>query len=101
MIETKTPSRSELFRVGAVRSTHLWPFVIGIPLLSVALFLQTVTQSSGRYLNTLLAALVFTALADACFISALRRGGVFARCLSILFLLPTLFVVSDFLRRVS
>jgi hypothetical protein len=87
--------------VSAVRRSPSWPFVVGVPLLLVALFLQTVTLSSERYLNTLLTALVFTALADACFIFAFRRGGIFARGLSVVCLLPTLSVVSDFLRRVS
>ena len=87
--------------VVVVRRGSSWPFVVGIPLLLIALFLQTVTLASERYLNTLLLALVFTVLADVCFIYAFRRGGIFARGLSIVCLLPTLFVISDFLRRVS
>ena len=86
--------------VRAVHRSSSWPFIVGILLLLVALFLQTVTLVSGRYLNTLLTALVFTALADACFIYAFRRSGIFARALSIVCLLPTLFVISDFVHRV-
>jgi hypothetical protein len=82
-----------------MRLNTSWAFVVGIALLLIALFLQTVTLTSGHYLNTLLSALVLTALADACFICAFRRGGNFASILSIVSLLPTLFIVSDFLRR--
>ena len=75
MSQHHSHSSTESDAAGAVRSSSSWPFVAGIPLLFIALFLQTVTLSSGHYLNTLLTALVFTALADACFIYAFRRGG--------------------------
>ena len=94
-----TPTESET--VGAGRSSPAWPFIVGIPLLLIALFLQTVTLASQSYRSTLISALVFTALADLCFIYSFRRGGIFARILSIVYLLPTLFVISDFLRRTS
>ena len=81
-----------------MRSNTSWAFVVGVALLLIALLLQTVTLTSGHYLNTLLSAFVFTALADACFIYAFRRGGIFSRVLSIVCLLPTLFILSDFLR---
>jgi drug/metabolite transporter (DMT)-like permease len=81
------------------RRSPSWPFTAGIPLLLIALFFQTVTTTGGSYTAVLIIALALTALADACFIYAFRRGGVFARSLSMLCLLPTLFVVADLLRR--
>lgn len=71
----------------------LW-FGLGIPLLVVALFFQTVTLASQR-----ITALVLTIVADLCFIQAFRRGGLVIRVFSVLLLLPTLFVVADFIRR--
>ncbi len=76
----------------------LW-FGLGVPLLFAALFFQTVTLASHRYATVLATALVLTAIADVCFIQAFRRGGVATRCFSVLLLLPTLFVVADFVRR--
>jgi hypothetical protein len=60
---------------------------------------QTVTLAGGSYAGVLIIALMLTALADACFIYAFCYGGIFACSLSVLCLLPTLFVASDFLRR--
>ena len=76
-----------------------WAFALAVPLLLIALSLQNVTLAGGSYGPVLLTALVLTGLADACFIYAFRRGGVFARSLSVICLLPTLWVVSDLLRR--
>ena len=76
----------------------LW-FGLGVPLLFVALFLQTVTVAGGRYTGVLITALVLTVVADICFIQVFRRGGLAARCFSVLLLLPTLFVVADLIRR--
>ncbi len=76
----------------------LW-FGLGVPLLLVALFFQTVTVAGGRYTGVLLTALALTAVADFCFIQTFRRGGMVVRCLSVLLLLPTLFVVADLVRR--
>lgn len=82
------------------RRSSAWAFAAGIPLLFVALFFQTVTLTGGSYAAVLIIALALTGLADAFFIYAFRRGGIFARSLSVILLLPTLFVISDFLRRV-
>lgn len=76
----------------------LW-FGLGFPLWLVVLFFQTVTVASGRYAGILLAALSLTVVTDFCFIQTFRRGGLVIRCLSVLMLLPTLFVVVDFIRR--
>lgn len=76
-----------------------WWFSFGVPLLLAALFFQTVTLVSGHYASVLITALTLTALADACFVQAFRRGGLAIRCISVLLLLPTLFVVADFIRR--
>ena len=76
----------------------LW-FGVGVPLLLVALCLQTVTVSDGRYMGVFITAMVLTVVADLCFIQAFRRGGLVVRCFSVLLLLPTLFVVADLIRR--
>jgi hypothetical protein len=76
----------------------MW-FGLGVPLLFVALFFQNVTVAGGRYAGVLIIALLLTTIADVCFIQAFRRGGLTARCFSVLLLLPTLFVVADFIRR--
>jgi drug/metabolite transporter (DMT)-like permease len=85
--------------LGSRRSPALTPFLIGIPLLLIALFFQTVTVVSGDYVKVVLIAVGLTVVADVCFIYALVRGGIFARCLSVFCLLPTLFVIADFVRR--
>lgn len=74
-------------------------FLVGVPLLAFALFFQNVTVAGGDYRNSLLAALVFTALADTCLIVALRRGGLMVRLAAIVLLAPTIFIVADFIRR--
>jgi hypothetical protein len=76
-----------------------WWFGLGVPLLLVALFFQTVTVAGGCYAGVLLTALVLIVIADLCFIQAFRRGGLVVRGFSVLLLLPTLFVVADFVRR--
>jgi hypothetical protein len=76
-----------------------WLIGLGVPLLLVALFFQTVTLASERYGVVLIAALALTLLADLCFIQAFRRGGLAVRCFSVVLLFPTLFVVADFIRR--
>jgi hypothetical protein len=73
--------------------------LVGIPFLLVAMFLQTVTLAGGSYAGVLIAALVFTAAADYYFIQAFRYGRMVIRLCSVLFLLPTLFIIADFLRR--
>ena len=76
----------------------LW-FGLGVPLLLAALFFQTVTLASQRYASFLFTALILTAIADLCFIQAFRRGGLVIRVFCVLLLLPTLFVIADFIRR--
>ena len=89
-------------RGGAALARRSWLieiFALGIALLFVALVLQTISLVSGDYTHTLIAALALTALADLCFIIVSRCGGVFARISAVLCLLPTLFVIADFIRR--
>ena len=85
--------------ISVPRRSPSWPFTAGIPLLLIALFFQTVTIGGGSYVPVLAVALVLIILADTCFIYAFRHGGIFARSLSVCCLLPTLFVISDLLRR--
>jgi len=65
----------------------------------LALILQTITLASEDYRAVLIIALVFALLADGCFIAAFIRGRIVARCASVVLMLPTLFVVADFVRR--
>jgi hypothetical protein len=76
-----------------------WLFGIGVPLMILALILQTITLASQDYRTVLIVALVLTLIADSCFIAAFVRGRVVARCVSFALMLPTLFVVADFVRR--
>jgi hypothetical protein len=76
-----------------------WLFATGITLIFFALVLQTVTLASGQYASVLLSALALTIIADLCFVAAFKRGSLTARCLSVALMLPTLFIVADFLRR--
>jgi hypothetical protein len=83
----------------ALRSNGWWVLGVGFVLILGVLFLQTVTLVSGDYTKVLVIALALTVAADAFLIRAFFLGGVIVRSLSVLFLLPTLFVVGDFLRR--
>ena len=76
-----------------------WLFEVRVPLMVLALILQTITLASGNYRTVLIASLVLTAVADACFVAAFLVGGRAARCASVLLMLPTVFVVADFLYR--
>jgi hypothetical protein len=81
------------------RSIAWPPLGVGFVLVLGVLFLQTVTLVSEDYTKVLVIALALTVAGDAFLIRAFLLGGVFVRCLSVLFLLPTLFVAADFLRR--
>jgi hypothetical protein len=76
-----------------------WLFGVGVPLLIVALILQTITLASQDYRTVLIAALVLTLVADCCFVAAFIRGRLAARCISFVLMLPTVFVIADFMRR--
>jgi hypothetical protein len=76
-----------------------WLFGVGVPLLIVALILQTITLASQDYRTVLIVALVLTLGADSCFVAAFIRGRLAARCASVVLMLPTVFVVADFMRR--
>ena len=66
----------------------------------VALILQTITLASQDYRTVLIIALALTLFADGCFVAAFIRGHIVARCASVVLMLPTLFIVADFVRRV-
>lgn len=76
-----------------------WLLTAGILLMVVALLLQTVTIVSQQYGDVLVASLVLTMIADCCFITAFVRGNLVVRCVSVVLMLPTVFVVADFVRR--
>jgi F0F1-type ATP synthase assembly protein I len=65
----------------------------------LALVLQTITLASQDYRTILIVALVLTLIADCCFVAAFIRGRLLARCASVVLILPTVFVVADFVRR--
>jgi hypothetical protein len=74
-------------------------FKLGVGAMAAALALQTVTLASGDYAAVLLIALGLTAVADACLIAVAWNSGTWLRVISIVFILPTLFIVEDFTRR--
>jgi hypothetical protein len=76
-----------------------WLFGVGVPLMVLALLFQTITLASQDYRAILIVALALTLVADCCFVAAFIRGRLAARCVSIVLMLPTVFVVADFMRR--
>jgi hypothetical protein len=76
-----------------------WLFGVGVPLMILALILQTITLASQDYRTVLITALALILVADSCFIAAFIRGHLAARCASVVLMLPTVFVVADFMRR--
>jgi len=76
-----------------------WLLGVGLLLMVLALFFQTITLANGNYGLVLAAALALTVVADSCFIATFVRGGTAIRALSILLMLPTVFVIADFIRR--
>jgi hypothetical protein len=67
----------------------------------LALVLQTITLASGDYDAVLITAIALTVAADSCFLAAFIRGRLAARFASVVLMLPTMFVVADFLRTSS
>ena len=65
----------------------------------LALVLQTITLASQDYRTVLITALALTFVADSFFVAAFIHGRLIARCASVVLILPTAFVVADFLRR--
>jgi len=76
-----------------------WLFAIGVPLVVIALSLQLTTLASQDYRGVLIVALTLTLVADVCFVVAFFRGGLATRCASVILVLPTVFIVADFIRR--
>lgn len=68
-------------------------------LLFLALCFQFVTLANGDYRAVLLIALLLTVSADVFFLLAFTRGGFAMRCFCIVLMLPTIFIVADFMRR--
>ena len=72
----------------------------GVPLMILALLFQNVTvTSSTSYGPLLIMALLLTAGANLSFRRAFVHGGAAIRVASVVFALPTLFILSDFARR--
>lgn len=65
-----------------------------------ALTLENITVVPREaYRGVLLSALAFTVAADVCLVVVVRRGRTWQRIVAIVLMLPTLFVIADFLRR--
>ncbi len=75
-------------------------FQTGLCSMAVALCLQTITLANGRYGAILLVALALTILADASLAVLAWRGGVVWRIVATALMLPTIFIVGDFIRRI-
>lgn len=71
----------------------------GSALMTVAIVLQNVTLASQKYATILFIALAITIAADTCLAIVARRGPGRWRIIAIILMLPTLFIVGDFLRR--
>lgn len=72
---------------------------VGLFCMLVALALQTLTLASQRYHSVLLSAMGLTIVADVCLGVAAWHGGVGRRAAAAITMLPTLFIIYDFLRR--
>lgn len=59
------------------------------------------SMNNGYYLTALQFAVLFTVVADVCFIYAFFRGGLGMRIFACACLVPTLFVAVDVYRRMS
>jgi hypothetical protein len=90
--------------MAADRPRALWPasmamFVVGVVCMLLALGLSNVTLAGSSYRGVLLAALALTAAADACLAAAFRWGGWRWRIAAVAAMLPTCWILLDFLRR--
>ena len=65
----------------------------------LALILQTITLASQDYRTVLVTSFALALIAGGCFVTAFIRGGLIACCVSVVLMLPTVFVVADFIRR--
>jgi hypothetical protein len=74
-------------------------FFAGLACMFAAVCMQSVTLASQRYGTTLLTALALALAADVCLVAVARRGNAGWRVASTFTMLPTLFIVADFLRR--
>jgi len=77
-----------------------WLLAAGISAMTLALMLQNATLADPRqYAWILLIALGLTMAADACLAAVIWRGGTGWRIAAIVVMLPTIFVLADFIRR--
>jgi apolipoprotein N-acyltransferase len=95
---------AELFSLGYFDTMQTssrvgWLFGVGTLLMILAILLQSITLASQDYRIVLVTALALVLIADGCFLAAFMRGRFVARFASIVLMLPTVFIVADFLRR--
>jgi hypothetical protein len=74
-------------------------FGVGLVCMLIALTSQTIPLASQRYAPALLTALGLTIVADACLGTVAWRGGLGWRVAAVIIMLPTWFIILDFLRR--
>ena len=88
---TTHPDRSG-FRSGSIGTVAL--LAMGFFFMLISLGFEIVTVR-GSYAGVLIAALIFTVLANICLVTAYRRGGTTIRIACVLGMLPTLFVIVE------
>ena len=74
-------------------------FTLGLTCMTLALLLQHITLAGGHYAPTLLSALALTAAADACLYPVATQATTPWRIAATLTMLPTLYILQEFLRR--
>jgi hypothetical protein len=91
MTMKSTPDRSDHWSGGLDIFILL---VTGFFCMFISLGFEVVTVR-GSYTGVIVAALLFTALANICFATAFRRGRTATRVASVVGILPTLFVIVE------
>jgi len=72
---------------------------VGAAAMLCALFFQNVTLAGNSYREVLVVSLILTVFADACLAAVAWRGPTGSRLLALAAMMPTLFILADFLRR--
>jgi hypothetical protein len=81
------------------RLSNLIATSLGLMLMLVAFACSNVTLARGSYAGVLITAMICGVLALVCFALPFVRGPIGWRVAAVVFALPMLFIVSDFLRR--
>jgi hypothetical protein len=85
-----------------MRVSNVLPFVLGSACMFVALALENITFTEpSEYAPALRQALIFAAAADLLFLLAAWRGGSHWRIAACAAMLPTVWIIAEFVRRAS